>query len=303
MGRRDRFASWMPLATALFGMTFYTATTKGLALATADIQLDTTLKRAATTTGEAAALLHYRAAAVLTEISAFACAIVSVSLLAMFLERASARFHLTVLSLLAVAAAAVNAAGPSPVTSQLHRLACPPEPRTSDPLSFCARAAEPTIQWTTRFGALDFHQLLHLPLAAAAACIGYAAFTLGVAGRSCDAAATVAYEKAIAVLVACGGTMLIFSTLVERQYARWATSGIPVGDDVSALVDGVTFYSGATSSALLAMIWLFAIGLLAFQRNGGVDAGRSHILSRGSAAFGLLAVLGPTLLAIVQRLF
>ena len=99
-----------------------------------------------------------------------------------------------------------------------------------------------------------------------------------------------------------GAAMLVCGTLLDREYARWAFSSTASTDGTRAFIDGQTFYSGATSSALLAMIWLFAMGLLLWRRDSGPGGEITHVLSRQSSTFAILSVIAPTVFAILERL-
>lgn len=304
MERSDSAARWVPLAVASFGMIFYTAITKAFALSADDLIYDKALSLAPTVTGQAAAFMRFRAAAVLAEVSAFASAVVSLFLLTIFLDRPRVRFHLTVLFALVLIATISNVAMPSPTTEQLSRIGCSNKSALPEGVAFCTRSAPAALsEVPPSFAELDFYQMLNVPLAAAAACIGYAAFALAIAGGERSKLVSDAHEKAIVLLIGFGAATLVFSTLLAREYTRWALSGVRPNDNVSALIDSVTFYTGATSSALLAMVWIFAIGLLTLRPGNGITSSSDYFPSRNSAIYGALSVLAPILLAIIQHLF
>ena len=304
-GRRN-FSDWLPLAITVFGMVVYTSITKALAVAPEHLDFAAELRPAQTVTGQAAALLQFRGVAALALTIALASAIVSISLMARYLGQPKLRFHLTVLAALVLTAVLVNALGPSRATDQLLRLLCPDPDKTlpfGEAYRFCE--SPDVIGPFVRNGSgivlgLNLRLLINLPLAAAAACLGYAAFSLAADPRG--GVDWRAREKIIALIMGFGAAMLVASTLLDREYARWAFSGTAANEATRAFIDSQTFYAGATSSALLGMIWLFAMGLLLWRRDSGPGREITLVLSRESSLFAILSVIAPTVFAILERL-
>lgn len=303
MERGDKFKNWLPIAVTIMGVTLYTLISKGQELAPADLVADVSLKVSATGTGEAAALMRFYAAAVLSEIAAFATIVVTISLLVMYAERADLRFHFSILFALILASLTLNIIAPSPITDQLSKVVCHKESVLSN-VSFCAISSKHIVSFLPGpVGDLNLYQIIFLALCVASACIGYIAFVVGLTGSRRDRASREEYERAIAVIVACGGAMLVFWTLAVREYGRWAFSGVENTESVEAFIGSIAIYAGATASSLLAMIWLFAIGLLIVRpyKNRGLQ--RHKALSQTPVTFGFISIMAPTLLAVFQNLF
>ena len=303
-GRTGR--DWLPLGITLFGIVFYTAISLWMEVKPTDLIQDTGLKSTETVIGETGALFHFRAVAVLSVISAFASGMVTIFLMIRYLTLPQAKFHLSILVILMVTAIAVNVVASSGATDQLLHLICSgPYNHLGAAFHFCE---SPTVigPWIDAglpgHKALNFRQLVNLPMAAAAACIAYSAFTLANE-TPVDKDGAAAREKIIALIMAFGGLMLALVTLLDREYARWALSGSIKNDYTTALVDGLTFFFGATSSALLAMIWLFAVGLLIMRRDDREGVNLAQLFSRDSSIFGILSVIAPIILALFEKLF
>ena len=303
---RRSFSDWLPLAIVIFGMVIYTSITKSLAVVPEQLDF-ARLRSAQTVTGEAAALIQFRGVAALALTIALASTIVSVSLMVRYLGRSKLHFHLAVLAGLVLLAVALNAFGPSRATDQLLTLLCRAPDQAlafGEVYRFCEspNVIGPFVSGgSASVLGLNLRLLINLPLAAAAACIAYAAFSL--AADRLGKVDWPAREKIIALLMGFGAAVLVSSTLLDREYARWAFSGTGATDDTRAFIDGHTFYAGATSSALLAMIWLFAMGLLLWRRDSGPGREITLVLSRQSSIFAFLSVIAPTMFAIVERLF
>lgn len=303
MERGDRFRNWLQIAVTFMGVTLYTLISKGQELAPADLATDASLAVSATITGEAAALMRFYAAVVLSEIAAFATIVVTISLLVMYVERADLRFHFSILFALILASLTLNIFAPSPITEQFSKIICHKEVVISN-VSFCAISSKHILNnLPSPVGNLDFYQIVFLGLCVASACIGYIAFVIGITGSRRDRASREEYERAIALIVTCGGVMLVFWTLAVREYGRWAFSGVVTNQNTEAFIGGITIYAGATASSLLAMIWLFAIGLLIVRPYTNRGLLRHKALSQIPVTFGFISILAPTLLAVLQNLF